>query len=209
MPTPRAFPFQPDGIDAVVETYGYDTDVLRARSGAEQRVRLRRHPGGGLRFRVALLTHREKLAFHSAVSAGHEQPWSVPLWTYACPLTADVTAGATSISLDTTNVPFKDPLGLGTYAMLWQDWNAYELVAILNVNASTIDLQLPVFGNWSAATARVFPVRIGRLMQEAILTHHGRYDGTAQVAFSFDAADDTDTQPAFILVGGVPMPVGP
>jgi hypothetical protein len=73
------FTARPDGSLGFEEAYGYETDVLTAWDGTEQRVLLRELPTRTLRFSALLTDSLEVADVMGRLFANGVQPFSVPL----------------------------------------------------------------------------------------------------------------------------------
>lgn len=215
MNAPQVWPLEPNAVHPIVEEYGYLTDIFRSYRGLEQRVQLRRHPLGAVEFfflcddpwegrRISALLHRKQA-----------QPWIVPLWQYRARPTADVSTGATSISLATSGIPFTDPAELGPYAVLWGSARAFEIIFLDAIMPTTVELAAPTVGAWSAAAVELLPARRARLDGSPDLSWITSRVLAGRVRFIFEAwRTDTQvptaTESAFIDEGDlVPAEVGP
>jgi hypothetical protein len=185
---PTVFPFQPNGADPIAEWYGYLTDVLGpSYGGKEQQIQLRRHPTGALEASFFSESRYDYQRHSALLFRKHAQSWAVPLWPYATRLTADASAGATSLSVVTADHPWTDPLGLGPYALLWRDSQTFELASLNAIYPSSIELLAPLAKSWAAASTRLIPVRLALLEQTVPLRWETSECVTGRHHFSFDA----------------------
>jgi len=177
--------------DEVVEPYGYFTDILTAENGDEQRVQLRRHPRHGYEFSYLCPELTEGQHVSSVLYANRVKPWIVPLWCHARVLAESVGAGGIVVTVDTVNAPFRDPLGLGLYAVLWSGARSYEAVRIDTVGPTQLTLLAGTVQSWGQG-AKVIPARVGYLVDEAVEQdwETGALVG-GRVRFTFNAVDES------------------
>jgi len=189
MADPVVFPFEANGKDPPRERYGYATDVQKAEAGLEQRRKLRRHPTGSIEFSYFSREPWEFQRLNALLFRKQAQRWSVPLWPYATRLTADVAAGATSLSVVTAYVPWTDPLGLGPYALLWASSRSFELVKLNAVYPTRLELldAAPTAAAWPMASTWVLPVRVALLEPTVPLQWESSELLTGRIRATFDA----------------------
>lgn len=174
------WPFQPNGAYDLVERYGYLSEVLRARNGAEQRRALRRTASGGVSFTCTLLEARELQHAAALLEALAGQRIGVPLWQYGQRLSADCPEGSEALPADTATVPFY----ADGAAMLWRSPWLWELVWISSVESGSLSLASPLASSWSAGVTLLIPVVAGYLRDREELTRFSVSAG--DVAFEFD-----------------------
>jgi hypothetical protein len=192
VPDPQVFPAMANLSEEPVEAYGYLSDVRISQSGKEQRIQLRRHPVGGIEFAYLCpdLTDGQHIA--ALLYAHRIKPWVVPLWCHARTLGGSVGLGGTSITVDTVNAPFQDPLGLGLYAVIWSGPRTYEAVRIDTVSPTSITLLAGTTRSWAIQGTYVIPARVGYLVDE-VVEHDwitSKITG-GRVRFTFDAVRET------------------
>lgn len=161
---PPVWPIAANTKSRVVEEHGYQTNVYRALSGREQREQLRRHPIGGIE-----ADYLCDVAQHSAAAAAILYPnqkteWIVPLWQYMNPSLSPLAPAATQIDCDTVDVPHRDALGFGDYAVIWSDPLTYETLTLQAISASYLTVN-PITKTWGIAGVYVVPTRVGRLAE--------------------------------------------
>lgn len=178
--TLRPWPFRANARDELVERYGYLSEVIRSRSGAEQRRLLRETAGGGLSFTCTLLTTRECQYAAALLGQMLGSQITVPLWQYAQRLTSAVPSGATAIPADTAGVPFY----AGGMAMLWQSPWTLEQFYIDEVGVGSLTPTSEIAGQWAAGATYLIPVVPAYLGQNAELRRFSPLVG--EHAFEFD-----------------------
>lgn len=179
MPPVAVFPYLPDAArpdEPMLEGLDYDTDVLTAETGMEQRIQLRGFARGALEFTLPNLTPTETTGALGLLRAYHAEQWWVPAWMYAVKLSAGVTAGGLVLpctapepgaTLDV--IPWAHDDGeaypyLLVRSAVWTAVTDYSVVRLASVSGLNLNLLDPV-GTF-AAGAYVVPLRIGRLDQE-------------------------------------------
>lgn len=120
----------------------FATDVLPA-FAAEQRIALAYNARRELSHRYVMTPQQADTAY-SLISASALAAWQVPEWQEAT--TVSVTAGAASIAVDTTYRQYRAP----GFAVLWKDWDDYELLTVTAVNAGSIEVDA-VNATWTDA----------------------------------------------------------
>lgn len=149
--------------ERVIESHGYATAVHSALSGREQREQLRRHPIGGLEAEYLCDVAQHAGAAAAILYPNQKTKWIVPLWQYMNPLLIARSIGETQIDVDTTDVPFRDVLGFGDYALVASDPLTYEALTMTAVGSNFLTVS-PLAKNWGTVSGvYVCPARVGRL----------------------------------------------
>lgn len=163
------FSVQPDWSEGVAETISYLTDVLSAYSDNEQRRGLRQFPRRALRFRALALTPRNSAGLESLIWGWQDQPYGVPWWPDATPLTANVAAGSFSIPCNTVDRQFE----AGGLCCIWQDEFTFEALTVEAVSPTAITVLSPTQFNWTASPAiLVMPVFLARIGDSVDVSRH-------------------------------------
>lgn len=196
------WPFEPSLHEPIVEEYGYATDVLAATNGMEQRRGLRRHPVASVEFSFREPSTRELAPVFSLLYRNMANRWLVPLFWYGSALTGSAAAGVYQIPVSTVNIPFRDPLGLGRYAVLWKDRATTELVQIASLAASTVDVVDPLVATWTPPRVYLMPCRIARLDPLVSYVRETGFTLTGRARFTFDAAEDPEAFAPIVMFGG-------
>lgn len=138
----------------VQEILGFQTDIFRARSGAEQRASVRPRPTVEYEFRYRLDDPEREAALNKLIGSG-DRLFSVPVWFELEPLSADLSIGATTIPVDTRFADYRDT-GFGL-VILWRDWNDFEVATISAVTDFELTLTRPLEQNHAAEVTLVMP----------------------------------------------------
>lgn len=150
------------------------TDVLTARDGTEQRIALRSIPRR--EFEFSAFSEGVQVARRDALLWGWgARVFALPVWTDPHTLTAQLPAGATSITVPTQYMDYA-PDGL---AILWRNDAAFELVEVLEVPGGSITLKRPTEQTWPAGTL-VLPARLARLADSATIRRYSSSMAQAQ-----------------------------
>lgn len=147
------FPFEP--VAPVIERLGFLTDVIDKRNGKEQRTSLRVSPRQSFDVTYQLDGFARRL-FESIVFDAQARPLGIPVWFEPALLTAQVTAGAMSLPVDSTD--FADHR-VGSFVMLFQSESSFEVHTTASIGPTSIGIGAPLVGTFPVGT-RVMPVRI-------------------------------------------------
>lgn len=142
----------------ILERLAWLTDVISKRSGAEQRRALRSGARRSLEYKVTPLNAVERATLenfiHKALS--DMEPVLFPIWTDSERLTAQLSAGASSIPLSTATKDYD----AGGYVILRRAVDDYEVIEIDSITGSAINLAVNTAETWPAG-AVIAPARPG------------------------------------------------
>lgn len=147
----------------VEEDRGPLSRVLISRDGTEQRAVLREVLERALSYLGVGATQLESATIRTRIEQGGQLLFSVPYWPHAAKPTADIAAGASTISLDLTGTSFV----AGGAAILWRDSRTWEAVRIDSLGASSLVLATVTAAAWPSASTLVIPLISGRLREDA------------------------------------------
>lgn len=151
------FGFAPNWAGDVVEHISYKTHVFTSDKGSEKRSSLRVKPRRS--FELSYLCEQEEArTFDRYLFAWSEKLFALPVWHERDFLTAELTAGATSIPINPNNKSY----AAGKYVCLWRNYNDYELLEI-DALSSSIELSQSTASTWPVGT-QVVPVVSTRLI---------------------------------------------
>jgi hypothetical protein len=177
---PRFFGFHPTSDSVLTERWRWLTDVQTAIDGTQIRVALRDDPLLAVEYDT--MTGDFAYLLDALITANQADTYYVPVWQDRATLGASVTAGASSITVTTTDLAYK----VGGFAAIWTDPATSEILEITAVAAGSITLLAPTTLTWPA-TAQIAPVRLARLAAEA---GGSRFTGSAlQARVLFDMED--------------------
>ena len=167
--------------DPVKERLSWLTDVERAEDGAEQRHSLRSWPRVAYEFSFAADGRQRRELDHLLYGLGG-QPWAVPVWPDAQRLTVPVSAGAMTVTCNTT---YKD-FAVGDVALLLsEDGLNYEAFQIDSIAVGSLTLVRQLVQSWPAGTW-LYPAKIGRMKNPATMQRLTRAYVTGAVTFELD-----------------------
>lgn len=178
------FTARPDGSVGFEETYGYETDVLTAWDGTEQRVLLRELPTRTLRFAALLTDSLEVADVMGRLFANGVLPFSVPLWPDATRPAWRVNPGDAQIVVTTTGRGFV----AGGTALLWKDQWTFEAVVINQVFSDHLTLVGTVAGSWPAEGSVIVPLISARLLSAPSVERISGGVASVDLEFSWEAA---------------------
>ncbi|MDE1998014.1 MAG: hypothetical protein KGI52_03690, partial [Burkholderiales bacterium] len=159
------WPDGPNWAQPVLERLQWQTSVLRARSGAEQRVRLRAAPRRSWQYTGLRPNDAQRVQQENMLRAWQARVYAMPVWTDGQYLTAPVAAGATGVSLDTT---LRDYTVGGLLAL--RDAQGMFIGRVASVSAGSLTLSSPVDRAY-AAPVLAAPARPARLQNPATLQY--------------------------------------
>lgn len=154
------FPFEPDWEAGFNEKVEYLTGLSIARSGSEQRQKLRRTPRRTLSWRVLTMDPQETELLGAILWNDQAKVFGVPVWSDAVQYTGNLAQGATTISMDTTTCLFAN----GGLAMVWRSPLECEVQTVSGVSANL--LTITALSNAYTGPLLVVPVLPGRLGME-------------------------------------------
>lgn len=173
--------YLPDWSNPITERLEWQTDVLSAYDGSEQRVALRQAPRRSIEFSFLIVGDTQRRDVEVKLWANGAKLWDVPLWTDTVYSDASVSAGSNTIMVTTTHLDFV----AGNKVLLQSSTGRFHLSTIATVNSNSLILSEYLAADWPIETA-VTPVRSGYLDPSQQVT---RFTGDAiydVVRFTFD-----------------------
>jgi len=158
------FSVAPDWSQGMKERISYLTDVLKAYSDNEQRRGLRQIPRRSLSYRALTLNARDASGMESLIWGWQNQPYGVPWWPDVTSLAVSVSAGASSIQVQTR----ADRLfAVGGIICIWQSEFNFEALTIQSIAGNVITVSSPTQFAWTAGPGTlVLPVFLARLSDQ-------------------------------------------
>jgi len=152
------FIFRPQ--ESVNESLGWLTDILEPSVGisAEQRISLRRTPRQQFNFSIMVEDEQAQSRFDALIFNAQRRIWGLPVWTEMVVHTANITAGALTIDIDTTNADFR----ANSLAVIWKSLIESEVVEIASLTTSQLVLNSPVINNYTG-TKLIIPIRLAKM----------------------------------------------
>ncbi|MCC6425653.1 MAG: hypothetical protein IT435_02410 [Phycisphaerales bacterium] len=154
-------PFEPEA--PMVERLLFLTDALEAKDGTEQRVSLRLAPRQ--EFDLTLMredgVERQRVDF--LMFDWSSRVFGLPIWIEPSFVTANITAGQTSVSVDDTTLADFRADGL---AIIYESETKFDALEIDSVGPTTINFKTPISNNYSVGDGiRVMPLRTAIISQ--------------------------------------------
>lgn len=150
--------WRPDWSQPMVERLQWETEVLTAYDGSEQRIRLREFPRRTFEFGFAA-EGKLRRRLETSIYGWGARSWALPVWPDGERLTSTATSGASSITVTTTNRDYR----VGGLVMLLADDGAYEVHEILSLAAGSLTIKSVLASTWTTGSCTVYPVRLAKL----------------------------------------------
>lgn len=141
------FPFMPTWRSAVQETLSWTTTVIRAWSGYEQRQSIARYPRRALRYQFQVVGDDARL-LDNLLFGWQGRFYSLPLWHEVAYLFSGVSAGASTILVDTTRMS----LAVGSTLVLYANAGTYETVEVETFGAGFVNVKGTLANTWPQNT---------------------------------------------------------
>jgi len=148
------FPFEPETL--IEEKLEFLTDVIEAADGTEQRITIRKHPRQSFTMRYRVEEGKERRRLHNLLFDWQSRVFGVPVWFEARKLDADVSAGETTITVDTAYGDFRT----GSLAIVWQDSETFDALEIEDQTANSLTFASTLANSYTARKALVIPLRV-------------------------------------------------
>jgi hypothetical protein len=163
---------------ALVETLEWLTQIIKGKSGLEQRISLRRIPRQGFQVPVYFDDEQAQARFEAAIFSWQKRTWGVPVWPEGVEHSGTISAGTTAITVDTTNADFRDD----SLAIIYVDEDNYEVVKIETKTDSVLNLEVGTQNAFSGDKL-IVPVRIANMTTPVRMRQHP--DGFAYMDCQF------------------------
>lgn len=156
MYTGPVYSFQHNWDEPVVERFEWLTQVMRKRSGKEQRVCLRSLPRRILEYTTLLGGVDEedmRRRYDALIWSAQDQAIVVPVWSDANVLTSEVNSGTTIITTPVVGYDYDD--GANSYVILWRDYKHFEVIrttTVLDTSGGRLTLGESPVGTWPIGT---------------------------------------------------------
>lgn len=194
-----AWSFVPDWTNGIVERIEWKTDLLQSFDASEQRGALRIGPRKSYEFEAFFDGKTRRYAEALAWGWG-ARPWALPIWPDGQDLGVDVLAGATALSIDTDARDFAP----GALAVILVDAFTFEVLEVDAVTTGSLALKRPTTRDWPS-TARVYPARIARIMDQVTLPRWSGQASGARVIFDVVGAVDHAADAGAAAYRGLPV----
>lgn len=145
------FPFEPEA--PMAEILEFFTDILRTRSGKEQRRALRKTPRVTFDYQI-LTDEADRRLLENLIFDGQDRAFGVPHWFQATALTSPVAADDTTINvISTADSDYR----AGGLAVVWTDPFTFEALQIASFDGTSVTFESP-FTTTFPLGSRVMPV---------------------------------------------------
>ncbi len=180
---------QPDWQSQIKWRQSYSTTITESLNCAEERQARFPRALYGLGFKTTCLSAAETAFLRTLIESQSATIVACPLWPLACRLTASVSSGATSMTVDDptecllvlhpdANYPLEKPV-FGAYALLWESWDKWEVVELSSVTTGgAVTLSAVLVGDYTTS-ALLMPLsygHVGRGNIDQITDEHGQWD---------------------------------
>ncbi len=191
---------RPNWSQPIIETLTWLTEVLQSQSGAEQRVALRVAPQR--MFEARYNPHEHERTFIDLVMHRlSRNEWMMPLWFDRATTKAPAVAGSSRLELVTEHHEF---LAGGMAYLVGDDIFSGEAVQIASVDATGLNLTVPLSAAWSAGAA-VHPMRRGWFEESSHVLLTSRL-GESNIRFHVIEGNDlTDEGEWSVMHDGTPV----
>lgn len=178
-----------------VETLIWQTDILTAYTGGEQRLRLRIAPRQQLKIE-AYLDGYNRTRVENLLIGWRKRIWAVPMWMESRQVTSAVAQDDSTINVDTRWGDFR----IDGLAVLWENHQKYDVFSVSGVTDTTLTLTRGVNDDYSAS-AIVMPVRSAYMLSDPTRTTSG-YDAILKADLEVTDNIRFDPDPAAIQYNG-------
>lgn len=185
LPDPVLFPFEPDGVQPIRETWNFVTDILISHNQSESRRALRGRPSLSLSWQVSALDYAESERMFGPLYQNIHNRWYIPLWPYARRFGK---AGAvyTPESMDDTRFDWSE------LVLVWKSSTIWDVMTVSAIGGSTVTLGGATTFDHTQGRVLMIPLGVGGLPNEHTWSRP-RHMGVGAITFDID-------------VTGVPLP---
>lgn len=170
---------------AMRETISFLTNIIPATDGEEQRISLRKAPRQAFQMSFFVEEGPERQYAESVLFDWQASIFGLPIWHEATLSTAAVSAGDTSVPVQST--AFRD-FRVGGQVILWSAFRTFSVMTIASVSANSIGFTAQI-GDAFAAGVQVMPVRDQVLTSQRIRAVRGRV-GFSEINITFRVVDN-------------------
>jgi hypothetical protein len=157
----RIYAFRWEPLLPMKEKLSWLTQVIKGKSGKEQRIALRRTPRQGFALDVYFNNEQDQTEFETSLFSWQKRTWGVPVWAERVEHTATITAGDTIINVDTTNADFRDE----SLAIVYQSKDNYEVVKVDTKTGSVLNLEVEMQNSFTGSKL-IMPVREANMIRK-------------------------------------------
>jgi hypothetical protein len=136
------------------------TIVKEALDTSEERIGTRPRPLYGLRYQTFFLSEQETGYVRRLLELPDNLPFAMPLWLDRLKITVAAAVGAAALTVTSSANSLWDTFD--TYALVWTDFDSWEIVEVSSVAANTITLAEPLINEVDEG-AYIVPLMVGWL----------------------------------------------
>lgn len=140
------------------EQLAWRTNIIKSADGSGQRLATRRPPRQRITLPYILPTPQDSARATAMLHRWAKGQFGMPIWHERVITHATLTAGATTVGIDTTAGDFRDD----SFALIWQA-DQYEVIDIATITDSQLSLSAPLVNTYTGRTF-VMPYRRARLI---------------------------------------------
>lgn len=177
------FAFPPNWSSPVEETLEHLTVLDTSYTGKEQITEIRKEPRRLLQYNFRIHA-RASNVFDNMMFGWTARLFCVPLWQEKTKLANAISAGATSLDIDTTARTFQT----GSLAVIFAAFDSYEIVEIASATSSSVTLARGTDNAWPAGT-RVYPAALAASDPEVATSRQSDTHIDGLIRFTVDPAD--------------------
>lgn len=144
--------------DNIIETLVWNTSILKAKDGTEQRIKMRGSPRQHFKIRLFLETNKMNTWFDSVLHIWQKQAWLFPVWTEFVEHIGNINIHDTSVIVDTTYADFRP----NSKALIWKSPTEYEVIVISTKTDSQLNLSYSILNNFTGLKY-IIPIRTAYL----------------------------------------------
>ena len=170
----------------VKEVLEFRTDIMEAKDGTEQRVRVRDNPRQ--RINLEFFEEDDEAAnLRNLLFDWLPRVWGIPIWWEERQLGAAIAVNDLTITVDTTFGDFR----VGGIVMIFEDQFNFEALEIDSFNATTITFTSPVLRTHAVKDTTVMPVRFAYANPNGPGEKH-LIQGQSRISMDFTTIDNVD-----------------
>lgn len=167
-----AWTFRPNWSGGIEERLEWATDVMTSYNGTEQRFALRANPRRTMAYDFAIDNNSDRRKFEAMLFNWGARTWLVPIWMEEQVLAAQLSAGATSMTVPRMDGNWQE----GGHMIIMTSAFTYEIVKIDSISGSTVNFNNPLGSTWGAG-AVYYPAVTGILGDKQQLS---RFTGSTE-----------------------------
>ena len=164
-----------------------DTSIFVGHNGAEQRRANRLIPNRRVSYLVQSMNSQDRALARALITGGQHLEWLVPMWMHARKATADISAVATTVNIDTVGTRFVE--GNGVMFFQRPRTAVYRIVEAYDENSLDFDTALGII--WRKGKTQVVPLIRGLLSSDVEYNFSDIESAGFQVTFDLMVTEPT------------------